>query len=112
VNGLDASDLHDDLDGGKTGRDIKSLHGFRAKGSVGKEYNKAHKLQGGVCTMSAKELALEALRKLPEDVSLERIIEELAILAALRRGREAIASGDVISHEDLANKSASWISRP
>jgi hypothetical protein len=32
----------------------------------------------GAVAMSAKELTMEALRKLPEDVSLERIIEELA----------------------------------
>jgi hypothetical protein len=61
--------------------------------------------------MSAKEIAMEALRKLPEDVSLDRIVEELSILFALQRGRDALAAGDTIGHEELKRRSASWISK-
>ncbi len=61
--------------------------------------------------MSNKELVIETVRKLPEDASLQQISEEIAILAAIQRGREAADAGDVISHEELEKRSASWISK-
>jgi predicted transcriptional regulator len=48
--------------------------------------------------MSDKELVIEALRQLPEDVTLEAISEEIAILAAIRRGEEAADAGRVVVH--------------
>ncbi len=43
--------------------------------------------------MTDKEAVLDALSRLPENASLEEITEELQIMAAVRRGREAIAAG-------------------
>lgn len=51
--------------------------------------------------MSNKDLVTEALRQLPEDVTLEEISEEVAILAAIRRGEEDADAGRVIPHEEL-----------
>jgi predicted transcriptional regulator len=59
-------------------------------------------------TMSNKELVIEALRKLPEDTSLEEISEEIAILAAIRRGEKAAEMGKVIPHEEVKARFASW----
>lgn len=51
--------------------------------------------------MSEKEIALDLLRRLPEEVSLETISEEIATLAAIRRGVEAVEAGRVVSHAEV-----------
>jgi predicted transcriptional regulator len=58
--------------------------------------------------MSDKEAALEAVRKLPETATLEEISEDVAILAALQRGKDAAEAGRVVSHEDVKQQLASW----
>ncbi len=58
--------------------------------------------------MSNKELVLEALRHLPEDASIEAITEEIAILAAIRRGEEAADAGRVVSHAEAIKRLESW----
>ena len=64
-----------------------------------------------VQAISEKEVAVEALRKMPEDATLEEMSETLAILAALRQGEAALAAGQVISHEEVVRRSAEWISK-
>jgi predicted transcriptional regulator len=61
--------------------------------------------------MSNKEMVLEVVRELPDEVTLDEIIEELHILAAIRRGEEAADAGRVISHEELKKKVAAWITK-
>jgi predicted transcriptional regulator len=61
--------------------------------------------------MTAKELVIHALQKLPEEVSMVEILAELEILAAIQRGQEAADSGQVIPHEDVKKMVASWTSR-
>lgn len=61
--------------------------------------------------MSNKDMVLEVVRELPDGVTLDEIIEELHILAAIRRGEEAADAGRVISHEELKKKVASWITK-
>jgi predicted transcriptional regulator len=58
---------------------------------------------------SGKQMALEALRQMPEAATLEQMSEELAILAAIRRGEEAADAGRVLTHEEVTRRSASWI---
>jgi predicted transcriptional regulator len=60
--------------------------------------------------MSNKELVIQALNKLPEDVSLEEITEEIATLAAIRRAEEAAEAGKVLPHEDVKTRFGSWTS--
>jgi len=43
---------------------------------------------------------LEAVQSLPDDSSLQRITEELQIMAAVRRGRADIAAGRTKTHEE------------
>jgi predicted transcriptional regulator len=59
---------------------------------------------------SDKQLALEVLRRMPEDVTLKEISEEIAILAAIRRGEAAADEGRVLSHEEVKRRAASWTS--
>jgi predicted transcriptional regulator len=61
--------------------------------------------------MSSKELVIEAVRKLPEDATLDEISEEIAILAAIRRGEAAAEAGQVVPHEEVKKRFGSWISK-
>lgn len=61
--------------------------------------------------MSNKDAVMEAVRKLPEDVTLEEILEEIQILAAIQRGEVAAQEGRLISHEDVKQRVASWLSK-
>ena len=61
--------------------------------------------------MSNKEMVIEAVRTLPEDASLDQISEQIAILAAIRRGERVIEEGKMIPHEVVKERSASWSSK-
>ena len=61
--------------------------------------------------MSHKEMIIEAVRQMPDEASMEEIVEQLAIFAAIRRGEEAADAGDVISHEEVKKRLASWITK-
>jgi predicted transcriptional regulator len=61
--------------------------------------------------MSDKQAVLDAVRRLPESSTLEQISEEIAILAAIRRGEEAAEAGHVISHDEAKRRSAGWVTR-
>lgn len=61
--------------------------------------------------MSNKEAVINAVRRLPEESSLEDILEHIAILANILKGEEAADAGRVIPHEELKQQVASWISR-
>ena len=61
--------------------------------------------------MSNKEAVIETVRELPDDVSLEDILERIAILAAIRRGEEAADAGRVIPHEEVKKRVTSWITK-
>jgi predicted transcriptional regulator len=58
--------------------------------------------------MSSKELVIDALRKLPEDATLEEISEEIAVLAAIRRGEQAADEGRVVPHEEVKKRAGPW----
>ena len=58
--------------------------------------------------MSNKEMVIDAVRQLPEEATLEDILEQIKILAALQRSAEAADAGHVISHEEVKKKVASW----
>ena len=62
-------------------------------------------------TSPEKALALEALERMPDSVTLEDICDELAILAAIRRGEADAAAGRVVSHEDVKRRSSTWTSK-
>ena len=65
----------------------------------------------GTYATSEKQIALEALRQMPESATLQDISQEIAILAAIRRGEAAAEAGQVLSHDEVKRKSAAWTSR-
>jgi predicted transcriptional regulator len=58
--------------------------------------------------MSAKDVVIEAVRRLPEDASLDEISEEIAILAAIRRGEAEADAGQLLPHDEVARRPAPW----
>ncbi len=61
--------------------------------------------------MSGKDIVIETIRQAPEIASLEQISEQIAILAAIRKGEEAADAGRVTPHEEVRQKLATWISK-
>jgi predicted transcriptional regulator len=58
--------------------------------------------------MSGKQIVLEALERMPESATLEEISEQIAILAAIRRGQEAAEAGRLLTHEEVKQRSPAW----
>ena len=59
--------------------------------------------------MNDKQLALESIQRLPEDVSLDVIVERLKFLAGIRQGIAEIEQSEVVSHEEVKRQLATWI---
>ena len=53
--------------------------------------------------MSAKQRVLHAVRALPDDSTMARIAEGVAILAAIERGEEDTAAGRTMAGEEVVN---------
>ena len=58
--------------------------------------------------MTDKQQVIEALSAMPENVSLDEIIEELRMMVALRRGRADIASGRFKTQDEVKQLVNSW----
>ena len=58
-----------------------------------------------------KQIALEALCRMPETASLREISEEMAVLAAIRRGEADSDAGRVMTREEVRRRSAAWTSK-
>ena len=50
---------------------------------------------------TSKERALEALRGLPDDASIDDAIERLCFVARIEEGLRQSEAGELISHEDI-----------
>ncbi len=57
---------------------------------------------------SAKQEALDAIQHLPDNVDMEEIMYRLYVLEKVRKGREDVANGRVISAEELRREIQSW----
>jgi predicted transcriptional regulator len=60
--------------------------------------------------MTDKQAVFDALQRLPENVSLDEITEELRIMAAVRNGRADIAAGRAKTHKEAEQLLESWAS--
>ena len=59
--------------------------------------------------MSDKEAVLQAIRHLPDDVSLDDIRAEVALLAKIREGITDADAGRVVPHEQIERELRTWI---
>ena len=57
---------------------------------------------------ATKELLMEFARDLPDHTTLDEVVEELQILAAIREGQKAASEGRVITHEEMKRRIAEW----
>jgi predicted transcriptional regulator len=59
--------------------------------------------------MSQKEMVLDAIRELPDDVSMREIAERVDFLAAIQRGIDQLDRGETIPHDEVKRQLASWL---
>jgi predicted transcriptional regulator len=59
-------------------------------------------------TPSLKQDALTSLQQLPEDADLDEIMYRLYVIDKVRKGREAVEQGRVISHEEFRREIEKW----
>lgn len=57
---------------------------------------------------SLKQEALNVISKLPDTAEIDDIMYRLYVIDKVRKGREAVQRGDVISVEDLKKEIDSW----
>lgn len=55
-----------------------------------------------------KELALQVINELPDNVDMADIIEALYIRVKIEKGIKDIENGNLISHEDLKKEVETW----
>lgn len=60
--------------------------------------------------MTDREMVLELVSKLPEDVTIRAIIEEIEFLAGLDAAMEGVKAGQVMSENDLRLRMKQWLS--
>ncbi|MBT8365310.1 MAG: hypothetical protein KJP23_11445 [Deltaproteobacteria bacterium] len=57
---------------------------------------------------SLKQEALNVISKLPDTAEIDDIMYRLYVIDKVRKGREAVQRGEVISIEDLKKEIESW----
>jgi len=60
--------------------------------------------------MSAKELALDVIKHLPDNATMHDLTEELYV-AAVREGLAELDRGEGIPHEDVKRQFESWFTK-
>jgi predicted transcriptional regulator len=61
--------------------------------------------------MNDKSVAIETIKDLPENSSMEEIAEELQIMAAVRKGKEDVKAGRKKTHAEVEKMFETWISK-
>jgi len=57
-----------------------------------------------------KSVVIDSISKLPEEFSIDEIIERLIILEKIEKGRQQIKDGKVNSEEEAKTKLNKWLS--
>lgn len=59
--------------------------------------------------MTEKEIALETIRALPDDCSLEDIAERIKFMVEVKKGLDQLEGGEGIPHDEVKKQLASWL---
>lgn len=59
--------------------------------------------------MTPKEKVINAVRDLPDDASIEDVMECLLFLAKIEKGIQQTDTGQTISNEQMKEKMAKWL---
>lgn len=60
--------------------------------------------------MSTKEEVIRFIKGLPENVTLEDIMEELYVRAKIEKGLQDLDTGKMVSHNEVKEKLRKWLS--
>jgi len=55
-----------------------------------------------------KEYVIEALKELPQDFELEKLLEKLVFMEKVEEGLQQLEQGNTISHEKVEEISKQW----
>ena len=55
-----------------------------------------------------KESVLDTLQKLPQEFTLDELIERLIVVEKISQGLEDVKAGNVVSHDEVKNTVRSW----
>lgn len=58
--------------------------------------------------LTLKQRVLESIEKLPQDASLDDIVEQIYFIHKIEVGLSQSRKGDVISHEEVLKKIEEW----
>ena len=61
--------------------------------------------------MTAKELVLGTVERLPDNVSLEEITKRLEVITALQKGLDSLDRGEGKSIDEVEKLMSSWITK-
>jgi predicted transcriptional regulator len=61
--------------------------------------------------MSNREIAIDLIRKLPEDASLRDIAREIDFIAGVREGFEQTDRGEGVPAEEVRQRIPSWLAK-
>ena len=61
--------------------------------------------------VSEKQVAMDVIARLPEAATFDQMSEELALLAAFKRGEAAAVEGRVVPHAEVVRRSETWITK-
>jgi len=59
--------------------------------------------------MTTKQMAIEAIAKLPEDASIEDAMESLLLLAKIDRGIRQADAGKTVTHARVKARMRKWL---
>ncbi len=57
-----------------------------------------------------KEIVIESISKLPDEFSIEEIIERLIIIEKIEKGQQQIKEGTINTEEEAKAKLGKWLS--
>jgi predicted transcriptional regulator len=66
-------------------------------------------IAGDVPDVTQKEIVLEAVSELPDEVSLDEIAERIEFLRAIQKGIDQLDRGEGIPHEEVKRQLATWL---
>jgi hypothetical protein len=59
--------------------------------------------------MTTKESVLQAIQELPDDVTLEEIMDAVLLRIKVERGRRQIRDGEGIPHDQVRERLSKWL---
>ena len=66
-------------------------------------------MAGDIHDVTQKEIVLDAISELPDEVSLGEIAERIEFLGAIQKGMDQLDRGEGIPHEEVKRQLAAWL---